>query len=114
MDSRVRRIWPFHCRPTPSLSFMGPMVVGLLIGLLLGAAVAWALARARSAAETSTLRVELEHERAQTAEKVALLEAAEHEFAARFDALAAEALRKNNESFLELAAAKLGQKEQAV
>src|SRR3954447_24682252 len=93
---------------------MGPMVVGILIGLLLGAAAAWAVARARNAAETSTLRVELEHERARTAEKVALLESAERDFAARFDALAAEALRKNNESFLELASTKLGQKEQAV
>src|SRR5207244_11452687 len=33
---------------------------------------------------------------------------------AHFDALAADALRKNNESFLELASVKLGQKEQAV
>ncbi len=90
------------------------VIVGLLIGLLVGAAGAWILARARNAAETSALRVELEHERARTAENVALLEKAERDFAARFDALAAEALRKNNESFLELASTKLGQKEQAV
>ena len=90
------------------------VVLALVIGLLLGAAGAWLVARARNAAETSALRVELEHEQARTAEKVALLENAEHEFAARFDALAAEALRKNNESFLELASTKLGQKEQAV
>jgi DNA recombination protein RmuC len=90
------------------------MVVGLLIGLVLGAAVAWLLARARDAAETSALRVALGHEQARTAEKVALLEGAEREFAARFQALAADALRKNNESFLELASTKLGQKEQAV
>src|SRR5436190_2710812 len=90
------------------------VVLALVIGLLLGAAGAWLVARARNAAETSGLRVELEHEQARTAEKVALLENAEHEFTARFDALAAEALRKNNESFLELASTKLGQKEQAV
>jgi DNA recombination protein RmuC len=90
------------------------VILGLAIGLLLGAAGAWLVARARSGAELSALRVELEHERARTAEKVALLEQAERDFAARFDALAAEALRKNNESFLELASAKLGQKEQAV
>jgi DNA recombination protein RmuC len=82
------------------------MVVGLLIGLLLGAAGAWLVARAQTAA----LRVELQHERARTAEKAALLE----QNHAHFDALAADALRKNNESFLELASAKLGQKEQAV
>ena len=82
------------------------MVVGLLIGLLLGAAGAWLFARAQTAA----LRVELQHERARTAEKAALLE----QNHAHFDALAADALRKNNESFLELASAKLGQKEQAV
>ncbi len=60
------------------------------------------------------MRVELEHERARTAEKVALLEQTEQGFADRFDALAADALRKNNESFLELASGRLGQKEQAV
>jgi DNA recombination protein RmuC len=82
------------------------MVVGLLIGLLLGAAGAWLVARAQTAA----LHVELQHERVRTAEKAALLEQND----AHFDALAADALRKNNESFLELASAKLGQKEQAV
>ncbi len=82
------------------------MVAGLLIGLLLGAAGAWLVLRAQRGA----LEVELGHERA----RAALLEGAEDDQRARFDALAADALRKNNESFLELAAAKLGQKEQAV
>jgi DNA recombination protein RmuC len=45
---------------------------------------------------------------------VALLEKTERDLTSRFDALAAAALRSNNETFLELAAAKLGQKEQAV
>jgi DNA recombination protein RmuC len=61
------------------------MVVGLLIGLVLGAAGAWLILRSKHA-----------------------------ELSARFDALAADALRKNNETFLELATGKLGQKEQAV
>jgi DNA recombination protein RmuC len=61
------------------------MVVGLVIGLVLGAAGAWILLRSKHA-----------------------------ELAARFDALAADALRKSNETFLELAAGRLGQKEQAV
>jgi DNA recombination protein RmuC len=90
------------------------VIVGLLIGLIVGAGGAWLLARSRSTAETAALRVELEHEQGRTAEKVALLEKTERDLTSRFDALAAAALRNNNESFLELAAAKLGQKEQAV
>ncbi|HEV7133984.1 MAG TPA: DNA recombination protein RmuC [Gaiellaceae bacterium] len=82
------------------------MVVGLLIGLLLGAAGVWLVLRAQGAA----LRVELVHERA----RAELVASGEADLKARFDALAADALRKNNESFLELASVKLGQKEQAV
>jgi DNA recombination protein RmuC len=90
------------------------VIVGLLIGLIVGAGAAWLYARSRGAAETAALRVELEHEQGRTAEKVALLEKTERDLTSRFDALAAAALRNNNESFLQLAAAKLGQKEQAV
>lgn len=61
------------------------MVIGLLIGLVLGAAGVWLILRSKHA-----------------------------ELSTRFDALAADALRKNNETFLELATGKLGQKEQAV
>jgi len=71
------------------------MVVGLLIGLLVGGAAVWLVLRARLA----TAAVALRNER---------------ELSSRFDALAADALRKNNETFLELAAGRLGQKEQAV
>lgn len=86
------------------------MVIGLLIGLALGAGVVWLVLRARQAA----LRVELAHERERSEERATQLERTNGEFTARFDALAADALRKNNESFLELAAGRLGQKEQAV
>ena len=86
------------------------MVQGLVIGLLVGAGVAFLLARPR----ISALRVDLEHEQGRTQQKVELLEKTERDLTARFEALAAAALRNNNESFLELAAAKLGQKEQAV
>jgi DNA recombination protein RmuC len=75
------------------------LVVGLVLGLLLGAAGAWLWARGRTAA----LEVELVHERSRTQEKVALLD----QFGEKFDALAADALRKNNESFLELAGGKV-------
>ena len=90
------------------------VILVLLIGLALGAVGAWFVARSRNAGELAELRVELDHERVRTAENVTLLEQAERGFADRFDALAADALRKNNESFLELAATRLGQKEQAV
>src|SRR4029077_2152449 len=100
-------IFVVRLRPTPSLAFVGPMVIaGLLIGLVVGAGAAWLYARAQSGAQTAALRVELGHEQARSAEKAALLEQTERDFAARFDALAADALRKNNESFLELASAK--------
>jgi DNA recombination protein RmuC len=61
------------------------MVVGLVIGLVLGAGGAWLLLRTKNA-----------------------------ELSARFGALAAEALHRNNESFLDLASGTLEQKEQAV
>ena len=77
----------------------------LVLGLALGAAVAWLVARAKLV----RVAAELEHERASGEEKVALLAQAKQEFAERFDALAADALRKNNESFLALASGKLGQ-----
>jgi DNA recombination protein RmuC len=79
------------------------LIVGLLLGLLLGALLAWLYWRGQSAGVSA----QLELERARTDEKVALLQKTEQEFAARFDALAADALRKNNESFLELAAGKV-------
>jgi DNA recombination protein RmuC len=71
------------------------MVIGLLIGVCVGAAGVWLVLRTRLAAAEAALRNE-------------------HDLSMRFDALAADALRKNNETFIELAAGKLGQKEQAV
>src|SRR5436190_1723387 len=79
------------------------LLAGLLLGLALGALVAWLYGRSATAALTA----ELSHERARTDEKVALLEEAKSDFSAKFDALAADALRKNNESFLELASGKV-------
>src|SRR3954454_16319865 len=79
------------------------LLAGLVLGLALGALVAWLYGRGQTVALTAALT----HERARTEEKVALLEEAKHDFAAKFDALAADALRKNNESFLELASGKV-------
>jgi DNA recombination protein RmuC len=81
------------------------LLLALLVGLALGSAVAWLALRGQA----GTLRVQLQLERARGEEKAALLEQTERDVAARFDALAADALRKNNESFLALASGKLGE-----
>jgi DNA recombination protein RmuC len=86
----------------------------LAVGLALGAAVAWLVARNRLGGETMRLRLELEHERRTGEERVALLEGAKEELSDAFKALAAEALRGNNESFLQLARTRLEEKEKAV
>jgi DNA recombination protein RmuC len=81
------------------------LLLALLVGLALGAAAAWLALRGHA----GTLRLQLELERARGEEKAALLEKTGRDAATRFDALAADALRKNNESFLALASGKLGE-----
>jgi DNA recombination protein RmuC len=71
------------------------VVVGLLIGLLVGALAAWLVARSQLA------RLEAEREAARA--RVTALEGDEE----RLKALASEALRQNNSSFLELAQTQL-------
>jgi DNA recombination protein RmuC len=71
------------------------VVVGLLTGLLVGALAAWLVARSHLA------RLEAEREAARA--RVAALEGDEQ----RLKALASEALRQNNSSFLELAQTQL-------
>jgi DNA recombination protein RmuC len=58
------------------------------------------------------LAAELEAERKASAEKLALLDASERHLREAFAALSAEALRANNQSFLELARASLGEFQQ--
>ena len=92
----------------------------LLGGVLLGAGLVWLTTRGRivelaSSAERAheldtelaSMRTALEHERAAAAEKVELLQRAEERLATRFQALSAEALSRNNESFLQLAQTQL-------
>jgi DNA recombination protein RmuC len=55
------------------------------------------------------LSAEIEAERAATADKLAVLQDAESKLREAFQALSAEALRKNNQSFIELAKASLGE-----
>jgi len=99
-------------------------MIALVAGLLVGAGlVAFAFSGrvrdARAAFETQqrelaelrtragTLQADLERERAVSAEKLAALEEARTSFADAFKALSADALQRNNQSFLELAKATL-------
>jgi DNA recombination protein RmuC len=59
--------------------------------------------------EASTLRERVEHERTSAAEKLGVLDEAQRKLADAFRALSADALSKNNETFLELARNAMGQ-----
>jgi DNA recombination protein RmuC len=75
------------------------VILGLLIGLAVGASAALLVARARTAAAISRLQADVALERGR-------LEAAEHaaeQLENAFKALSADALRNNNEAFLQLA-----------
>jgi DNA recombination protein RmuC len=60
----------------------------------------------------AALRERLERERESAAEKLALLDVAEHKLSDTFRALSAEALKTSTESFLEIARSTLGQQQQ--
>src|SRR4051812_31851924 len=70
----------------------------LIIGIAIGALGAWLALRAR-----------LQHERESAAERVAVLEDARERLGDSFKALAGEALNSNNQAFVALAKAELGQ-----
>ena len=77
------------------------MTIALLVlGALCAAAAIWALLAERRAA---ALTAELAAERRATGEKLALVEQSRASLSETFAALSAEALRKNNQSFLDLA-----------
>jgi DNA recombination protein RmuC len=61
------------------------------------------------AEQTARLQAELESEKRAGGEKLALLEQAETKLREAFQALSAESLRQNNQTFLELAKASLGE-----
>ena len=87
-------------RPTPSLAFVGPMVIlALILGLLLGAACAWVVTRSRSA----QLETELSLLRRAGEERAAVVAEARD----AFQALSSEALRQTSSSFLEVAKTQL-------
>jgi len=86
----------------------------LFIGVLLGAILTWLVLRQRGqtrydqgrhegAAERVRLEERLSQQERQTQEKLALLEQAQVRLSEHFRSLSAEALRNNNQSFLDLA-----------
>ncbi|HET7616993.1 MAG TPA: DNA recombination protein RmuC [Vicinamibacterales bacterium] len=71
-----------------------------ILGVLCAGACVWALLAERRAGRLQAL---LEAERAVAAQKLAILERARDELKDSFSALSSDALRRNNESFLQLA-----------
>lgn len=78
-------------------------------GVALGAALGWTVARLQAATALARLETTLEQERAAAGDKLRLLADAEARLREAFGALSGEALRRNTESFLDLARAQLGQ-----
>ncbi len=80
---------------------------------LIGLALGWALSRSSGAAiamreDNARLRAELAHQRQVVPEQLAILERAQGELKASFDALAAQALRTTTDEFLKLADQRFG------
>lgn len=69
--------------------------------------IGWLLGRAATAARVRELQTRLEYESRVAEEKLTAVRQAEEELASAFRGLSAEALRSNNQSFLELARATL-------
>lgn len=91
------------------------LVAVVALAVLVGVALGWAVARARAATasvalreDNARLRTELAHQQQIVPDKLALLEAAQADLRAAFDALAGAALRATTEEFLKLADQKLG------
>jgi len=82
--------------------------IAAALGGVGGALLTWLVLRARGAAERARLEATLAHERAAADEKMALLTDIELRFRDTFQVLSGEALRQNNQSFLELARTQLG------
>jgi len=98
----------------------GSLIAAAIAALVLGAAGGLILGRLLAAEKIARLREELaraqaalEAERASTQERLALLQESGRALRESFEALSAEALRRNNQSFLDLAKASLGEFRQA-
>ncbi len=88
------------------------VVFTLLLGMALGAGAAWFLARSRAAATRAALVAELRVERERAEQRASAFEQARADLENAFKALSADALRSNNESFLQLARGQLEQLQQ--
>jgi DNA recombination protein RmuC len=80
-----------------------PLLASLIVGALLGALIAWLIARVAYV----RLKTELERDRAAHAERVRAYQDADSTMREAFQALSADALRTNNQAFLELAESRL-------
>ncbi len=90
--------------------FLGAVLGGIVVGLARARAVAGLRETAAAAREELARREsDLENERRVTAEQRAQAERLEARFRDAFSALSAEALRQNNQSFLDLAKTVLGE-----
>jgi len=78
-----------------------------------GFGLAWLLINGRRTAREAALEATLQAERHASSEKVALIEDSRSKLAESFAALSAEALARNNRSFLDLANASLGRTQEA-
>jgi DNA recombination protein RmuC len=95
---------------------METMIAGLATAALLGWVIGWFMAKSRAQVEQAELRADsvrletlLSEERRAAEEKLALLAQAEQQLREAFEALSAEALRKNTHTFLELVQGTLAQ-----
>ena len=88
------------------------LTIGFALGAL-GASVFWLLRSRGTDGERAALSAALEAERAAAADKLATVLDAQRQLKDTFEALSGEALRRSQESFLQLAQEKLGQYQQA-
>ena len=84
------------------------LAAGVALGAIGGGTICWLLARQQAA----RLDAELHAERRSAAEKLAIVEQGQDRLREAFASLSADALRQNNQSFLELARGSLGDMQQ--
>jgi DNA recombination protein RmuC len=92
-----------------------PLVLGLAVGAALGLALGWTAARHRAGsaeAELAAARADLASQRTHAAERLEALRDDQRRLAEQFQALAAEALQRNNAAFIDLAQQRLAQSHQ--
>ena len=106
----------FAYHPVQQPVELASILLILAIGLVVGAVAGWAVARAGAAREAthsavtlSRLTAELEAERKIATDRATILEQADTRLREVFTSISADALRANNQSFLDLAKTSLGE-----